>query len=96
MAAFVISEVEIRNPEAVSRYKPLAKEAVLAFGGEYLARDAVPQALKGRFEPGERLVIIRFPDADTARSWYSSPRYTAALAAADGGLHRRLFIAEGV
>lgn len=96
MTAYVISEVEIRDPSAVAAYKPLAKAAALAFGGEYLARDTVPEALEGAFEPGQRLVIIRFSDAETARRWYTSPQYADALRVAAGGLDRRLFIVEGI
>lgn len=96
MAAYVISEVEIMDPEAVAAYKPLAKVAAETFGGEYLARDAVPEALEGEFEPAQRLVIIRFDNAETARRWYRSPEYAAALDAANGGLRRRLFIVDGL
>jgi uncharacterized protein (DUF1330 family) len=95
MTAYVVSEVKIRDAAAVQAYKPLAKAAALAFGGQYLARDAVPETLEGAFEPGQRLVIIRFDDAETARRWYASPQYAAALDAANGALDRRLFIVEG-
>jgi uncharacterized protein (DUF1330 family) len=95
MTAYVISEVEIRDPAAVALYKPLAKTAALAFGGEYLARDAMPEALEGTFEPGQRVVIIRFPDAAAARRWYASPEYAKALQIANGALDRRLFIVDG-
>lgn len=96
MPAYVISEVEIRDQDAVAAYKPLAKQAVLAFGGEYLARDAVPEALEGSFDPGQRLVVIRFDSTEAARNWYASPQYARALTAAAGGLDRRLFIVEGL
>jgi uncharacterized protein (DUF1330 family) len=96
MPAYVISEVAIVNDDAVARYKPLAKQSAIEHGGEYLARDAVPEALEGSFEPEERLVILRFPDVNAARAWYGSEAYSKALAAADGGLRRRLFIVEGL
>ncbi|MGV9387107.1 DUF1330 domain-containing protein [Nonomuraea sp. NPDC003707] len=96
MTAYVISEVTIVDEAAVANYKPLAKAAVLEFGGTYLARDAVPQALEGVFEADERLVIIRFATVDDARRWYSSESYTKAIEAAKGGLRRRLSIVEGL
>lgn len=96
MPAYVISEVGIKDHDAVAAYKPLAKAAVLAFGGEYLARDAVPEPLEGSFPPGQRLVMIRFPDADAVHRWYDSAQYAEALSAADGALDRRLFIVEGL
>lgn len=96
MSAYVISEVTILNESGVAAYKPLAKQSALDHGGEYLARDAIPELLEGSFEPEERLVILRFPDVDAARRWYSSDAYAEALAAAAGGLRRRLFIVEGL
>jgi uncharacterized protein (DUF1330 family) len=96
MPAYVISETTILNEATVAAYRPLAKQAAIEHGGEYLARDALPEALEGSFEPEQRLVIIRFPDADAARRWYSSATYAKALEAADGGLRRRLFIVEGL
>jgi uncharacterized protein (DUF1330 family) len=96
MPAYVISETTILNESTVAAYRPLAKQAALEHGGEYLARDAVPEALEGSFDPDQRLVIIRFPNVDAARAWYSSDTYAAALEAAAGGLRRRLFIVEGL
>lgn len=96
MPAYVISEVEIRDAAAVAAYKPLAELSVRDHGGEYLARDAVPEALEGGFAPGERLVVLRFPDVRTAREWYASAAYQRAVEVAAGGLHRRLFIVEGL
>lgn len=76
--------------------RPLAQQAAIEHGGEYLARDVVPEPLEGSFDPDQRLVIIRFPNADAARARYSSDSYAKALAALDGGLRRRLFIVEGM
>ncbi|MFT4083225.1 MAG: DUF1330 domain-containing protein [Nocardioides sp.] len=95
MPAYVISEVRITNRDAVERYKPLAAQAAAAYGGRYLARDAVPEALEGAFEPDERLVILQFDTIGQAHAWYASDAYRQALDAARDGLARRLFIVEG-
>lgn len=96
MAAYVISEVEILDETAVANYKPLAKESIAEFGGTYLARDAVPEALEGSFDSAQRLVMIRFDTVDDARRWYTSDSYAKAIKAANGGLARRLFIVDGL
>ena len=62
MTAYVLSEVEILDPESVGRYKEAAPATIAAYGGTYLARDAVPEAFEGGFDAGERIVLIRFPD----------------------------------
>ena len=43
-------------------------------GGRYLATAVVPEVVEG--DPGLRwVVLIEFPDADSARAWYGSPAY---------------------
>ena len=96
MTAYVLSEVEILDPESVGRYKEAAPATIAAYGGTYLARDAVPEAFEGAFDAGERIVLIRFPDARAARGWYSSAEYQAAIETAGGGLRRRLFVFDGL
>lgn len=96
MPAYVISEVEVINESTVAEYRPLAKESIGQFGGTYLARDATPEALEGSFEPRQRVVMIEFDTVETARRWYTSDVYANAIAAADGGLKRRLFIVRGL
>ena len=98
MPAYVISEAKLRDPtdtSGVAAYLPLARQAVLDHGGDYLARDVAPQTLEGEFAPEQRVVLIRFATVDRAREWYASPDYRRALSAAAGGLDRRLFIVEG-
>ncbi len=94
MSAYVISQVRITNQDAVAIYKPLAARAAAEHGGRYLVRDAVPESLEGTFEPDQRLVILEFETVEHARAWYASNEYQQALAAAAGGLDRRLFIVE--
>lgn len=96
MTAYVLSEVEILDPESVGRYKQQAPASIAKYGGTYLARDAIPAAFEGGFAPSERIVMISFPTEEAARAWYTSPEYQAAIETADGGLRRRLFVFPGL
>jgi uncharacterized protein (DUF1330 family) len=96
MTAYVLSEVEILDRDSVDAYKQEAPLSIAKYGGTYLARDAVPEAFEGAFDPAERIVLIAFPDEDAARAWYDSPEYQAAIATANGGLRRRLFSFAGM
>ena len=44
----------------------------------------------------ERLIIIEFPDIETARRWYRSDEYQAALKVRLSTSHGRVFLIEGV
>jgi uncharacterized protein (DUF1330 family) len=52
--AYVIVNVDTRDPEKYEEYKTMAQAAVAAFGGRYLARGGRLHVLEGRWEPDAR------------------------------------------
>jgi uncharacterized protein (DUF1330 family) len=92
MAAYVIGEVEITNPEAMKAYGPLIAIAVDKFGGKYLARGAKPEVLEGG--PAHNVLIIEFESVEVARQWYASPEYAAAKAVRQGASNLRLVLVD--
>jgi uncharacterized protein (DUF1330 family) len=53
------------------------------------------EALEGDWRP-TMIVIAEFPDIETAKAWYRSPDYAAALKFRDGALSRDLILVEGI
>ena len=95
MSAFVISEVEILDEGAASRYRELAAASIAAYGGRYLARGAEAHVIEG--EPtSHRWVLCEFPSLERIHAWYSSPQYAQALRYRDAALVRRLIFVEGL
>lgn len=74
MAAYIVSRVTIHDPQAMQRYMAEAPATVAAFGGRYLVRGNDVQALEGAWEH-ERMVIVEFPDKESAEAWYDSDVY---------------------
>jgi uncharacterized protein (DUF1330 family) len=73
-AYYLFDNVEVSDPEALARYFPQAAKLVAEHGGRYLAVDAVPEVVEG--DPGlTSVVLMEFPDADSARAWYESDAY---------------------
>jgi uncharacterized protein (DUF1330 family) len=96
MAAYVISEVEVLDESSFEQYRSLAKPSIEKHGGRYLVRAALPEAAEGDWPLQRRLVIVEFPDMETARRWYSSEDYAQALTFRDRALSRRLTFVEGI
>jgi uncharacterized protein (DUF1330 family) len=92
MAAYVIGEADIINPNAMKEYGRMVMAAVDKYGGKYLARGARPQVLEGG--PAHNVLIIEFENADAARRWYASPEYQAAKAVRQGNSNLRLILVE--
>lgn len=94
MAAYVLCEVAVSDPDAYEAYKPLSAEACAVHGGRFLARGGPAELLEGEGEPA-RVVVIEFPDVESARRWYHSAEYGAARAARAGAATARFVLVEG-
>jgi uncharacterized protein (DUF1330 family) len=95
MVAYVISDVAIRDPVLVERYRSLAQASIAKHGGRYVVRGGAVEPVEGGWMP-EHIVIVEFPTMDKAREWYRSPDYAEALAVRQTALDRRLIFVEGV
>ncbi len=75
MPAYVIASVtDARDAEKLARYREGNTAAVEKHGGRFIARGGELETLEGDW-PALRIVIMEFPDMDTARSWYQSDDY---------------------
>ena len=74
MAAYIIAEIEVKNPDKYSQYRDEVPKTVNQFGGRYIIRGNNIVPLEGDWEP-ERLVVIEFPDMASLKRWYESDKY---------------------
>lgn len=95
MPAYIISDVTIRDREAFEAYRTRAAASIAAHGGRYLVRGGDVETLEGNWQPGP-LIVVEFPDIETARRWYRSEEYAAALEVRDAALSRNLILVEGI
>lgn len=77
MPAFVIVDITVNDPAAYEEYKRLAPPSISKYGGKYVVRGGNTTVLEGDWRP-TRVVVLEFPTADQARTWWSSPEYAAA------------------
>ena len=66
MAAYVIADVEVTDPELFAEYRELVEPTVNAFGGRYLARGGDTLLVEGDRSPN-RTVIIEFDSMGTGQ-----------------------------
>ena len=75
--AYLIVEMNIKNPEQYKEYMARAPEAVKAAGGEYLVRGGRQESLEGDWQP-HRVAVLRFPSFEQAKAFYDGEKYRAA------------------
>jgi uncharacterized protein (DUF1330 family) len=95
MAAYLISDITVRDGAAFEVYRTRAADAIHTYGGRYLARLGEVQVLEGSWNPN-MIVIVEFPNLERARVWYHSPEYALALEMHDKALGRNLILVDGV
>ena len=95
MPAYVIVETDITDPERYEQYKATSPGAVAAGGGRFIVRGGELAVLEGEWNPA-RLVVLEFPDLDSAKRWYESERYQDAKKLREGAAHLKMVAVEGV
>jgi uncharacterized protein (DUF1330 family) len=95
MAAYIITDIEVTDPERYQEYRALSTQAVAAYGGRFLVRGGKHETLEGEWEPG-RVVVIEFPSVDAAREWWSSAEYETAKAVRREAATGKFLLVEGV
>jgi uncharacterized protein (DUF1330 family) len=87
MSAYVLFDnVEVRDPAALAEYAKEAAKIVAEHGGRYVVLDAVPAVWEGE-NPGLRnVVLMEFPDVESAQAWYDDPAYQPLKAIRHGAV----------
>ena len=94
MSAYIIAEVEVRDPETYATYRAQTPGVVERYGGRFIVRGGAAETLEGDGPPG-RLVVIEFPDLTAARSFYGSPEYQAIIDIRQRAASSRVVLVEG-
>ena len=94
MAAYLIADVEVTDPDTYEIYKKDLPATLAEFGGRYVVRGGAVEVLEGEWTP-QRLVIIEFPDMARLKAWYESPAYRPLIAIRQRAARARLLAVEG-
>jgi uncharacterized protein (DUF1330 family) len=95
MAAYVIVETDVTDPEQYEQYKAASPAAIAAGGGRFLVRGGELVVLEGDWQP-PRLVMLEFKDLEAARRWYESEAYQEVKQLREGAASFRAIAVQGV
>lgn len=94
MTAYVVVDIDVKDPEAYKQYVALAPASVAAHGGRYLARAGRTEKLEGDWLP-RRLVILQFESIEQARAWLDSPDYAPVKTLRHQSASTNMVVIEG-
>jgi uncharacterized protein (DUF1330 family) len=95
MPAYVIVETEIQDPEQYEQYKAASPGSVARGGGRFVVRGGELAVLEGDWAPS-RLVVLEFPDLETAKRWYASDDYQGVKRLRDGAARLKMVAVAGL
>lgn len=95
MAAFVVFDVEVHDPERYRDFMRQVKPALEAAGARYLARGGAHKVYEGDWQP-RRIVILEFPSVAAWESFYLGPVYQGIKPIRDECSSARLVSVEGI
>ena len=72
MAAYVIAEIEITDPEGYKAYTQVVPATIAAYGGRFIVRGGAAEVLEGEW-PSLRRVVLEFPSVEAAKAWWIRP-----------------------
>jgi uncharacterized protein (DUF1330 family) len=96
MAAYLVVDTLLDNPELYEAYKARARPIAEQYGGEYLARGGALTNKETDLWTPTRLVLVRFADAATANRFYDSPEYQEVLKISKQSARRTVTVLEGI
>ena len=94
MSAYVVVNVDVHDPVEYDEYRRMVPPTIEKFGGRFIVRGAPLHEMEGKW-PRPRLVIVEFPDVETAKQWWASSEYAPAKALRQANSTADLVIVEG-
>ncbi len=78
MAAYLVGNLKVTNPEGFAKYRELVAQTIADHGGEYIVADVNSVAVEGN--PDHLSVVLKFDNMEVLQGWYDSPAYQKILA----------------
>ena len=95
MPAYMIARINVTDPEQYEVYKSLAPIAIKKYGGRYLTRGGAMETLEGP-EETMRVILLEYPDMETAKAFYDCPEYKEAREARKDAAEGQFVLLEGL
>jgi uncharacterized protein (DUF1330 family) len=95
MSAFVVVDTKINNPDEYENYKSAARPIAESYGGVYRCRGGEMDIMETDLWSPTRMVIIEFPDIQSARAFANAPEYQPIKAIRRNNAECTLVILDG-
>lgn len=96
LAAYIIVDTKLHNPQAYEEYKAKAKPVIERHGGIYRARGGKLEILEDDLWKPSRIVIIEFPSMEQALTCMRSAEYLKVRPIRQANAKATVVVVEGI
>lgn len=94
MKAYVISDIDVTDPEIFESYKTASAGSLQMHGGRFLVRGGDVAVIEGDWSPA-RLAVLEFESVEKARRWIESAEYAQARGIRQKSARTRMVLVAG-
>ena len=95
MAAYMIVDNEITDPEGFREYQKRVGSTLESYGGTFLVRGGKYENLEGDWHL-HQLIMLEFPSVEQARRWYQSDEYAPVKDIRLKTAHTQAILVQGI
>ena len=95
MAAYIIVEIEITDPQKYQEYVTVVPPTIAAYGGKYVVRAGKAEKLEGDWDP-KRVVVLEFESYERAKQWWASEEYRAPKELRQSASVANMIVVDGI
>jgi uncharacterized protein (DUF1330 family) len=95
VSAYVVVQIDVKDPVAYEGYKKLTPASIAPYGGKFVVRGGKVETLEGTWLP-PRFVVVEFPSVERAKAWWNSPEYAPAKKLRQSCADTEMIVVEGV
>ena len=92
---FVVNEISVTDSGKYKTYADQVPATLVPFGGSFVVRGGNPEALDGKI-PGDRIVLVAFPNRAAAKAWHDSAAYQKILTIRDSASTSTVYIVDSL
>jgi uncharacterized protein (DUF1330 family) len=94
MSAYVVVEVDVKDPECYTDYRAMVPASLEVYGGKFLVRGGAVENLEGSWQPS-RFVVLEFESVEQAKRWWDSDEYREARNLRQATSDTKMIVVEG-
>jgi len=95
MTAYLIATIDVHDADGYEAYKDAVPALIAKHGGRYIVRGGERDVVEGSWPDG-RIVVLEFPDWDSANAFADDPAYEPVAAIRHATTQSHIWIVEGV